>query len=711
MEQKQSERGSDLPARPSKPGPRKAFILAFLVLATAVAYSPVCHNQFVNYDDPLYITNNPRVFQGLSWDAVKWAFTTGQGSNWHPLTWLSLMLDCQLFGEHVFWHHAENVLWHILNTLLLFGILSRATGAVWRPAMVAALFALHPLHVESVAWASERKDMLSTFFAFLALATYLRYAEKPAFSRYALILLFLAFSLLSKGMWVTFPFVLLLLDVWPLERISKIRLPVPPNPSRFGSVTIRRAILEKMPMLAISAAGSVVTLLAQHSGGAVVATSILAVPDRLGNAASSCVLYLWKTIWPSNLAVFYPYQPGLPKLQIGLSCLVLAVITWIALRQFRKRPYLSTGWFWYLGTLVPVIGLVQVGSQAMADRYTYVPLIGIFIAVVWGASEFVSRLKSVPLIAGLAAPVILACGVLTFVQVGVWRDSITLFKHALAVAPESCLAHHNLGYEYLLRGETAAAHRHLEAALKLMPDYAQAQYNFGNCLNKEGDLPGAMEHYRRAIELKPDYEQAYYGLGNALASQGKFDEAEVQFRGALRLKPDYAEAHIKYGNLLFLENKTDAAMSHFRTAVEIQPGNDEALRALAGACARGRNYEEAVKYFRLALKSNKDNPSTLNDLAWILAAEEAPGVHDPAEAINLAKRACELTQFKDPGYLDTLAAACSEANRFDEAAEFVEKASVLARNSGDAALAEKLHSRVSFYRLGIPYHSINPRLR
>jgi protein O-mannosyl-transferase len=688
---------------------RPAIIAAFLIIASVAAYWPVRHAQFINFDDPVYVTNNPKVFHGLTTVGVGWAFTTFHGSNWHPLTWLSHMLDCQVFGENAAGHHWVNVGFHAANAVLLFLLLRAMTGKDWRSVFVAALFALHPLHVESVAWVAERKDVLSTFFGLLTLLTYVRYVRQckvPSSKSkvwYGLALVCFVLGLLSKPMLVTLPFLILLLDYWPLQRFNapKVERCHGPASLQHSDTAISALVWEKLPFFALSAASSAVTFLAQHTGGAVVTMDKLSLPDRIANASLAYLGYLGKTFWPVKLAAYYPLAPGLFKVDAVLSMLALVGLTVLALAAARRAPFLAVGWLWFVGTLVPVIGLVQVGQQAMADRYTYFPLVGVFVIVAWGAADLSSRWRHrrVALCLG-GAGVLIACFACTRAQVRYWQSSIALFSHAIQVTENNALAEHNLGDALSLQGNQREAMNHLDEALRIKPGYPQAHFNRGNAYGVLGEVDRAIADYREAIRNKPDYEQAYCNLGKGLALQGRLDEAKTNFLAALRCKPDYAEAHTKLGNVLMLQGKTGEALEHLHAAVRIQPDYDEGQYFLGAALARQKQFGEAAGCFRAAIKANPGHASALNDLGWLLATCPDAQVRNVPEAIRCAGRACELTGHADPMHLDTLAVAQSEAGQLGQAMVLTEKAIGEATAAGNSALAAQLQAHLSLYRGG-----------
>jgi protein O-mannosyl-transferase len=516
---------------------RPWWICALLVLAIFSAYWPVMGYAFTDFDDPQYVFKNPHVLKGLSWSGVVWAFTHFQ-VNWHPLTWLSHMLDAQLYGTNAGGHHATSVLFHAANAVLLFLLLKHLTGATWRSAMVAALFGLHPLHVESVAWVAERKDVLSTFFFLLALMAYTRYAElkiSPAPSQnqkwYALALVWFSLGLMSKPMLVTLPFVLLLLDYWPLGRISNFK---------FQNAGFRFLLAEKVPFLLLSSGSCVITFLAQQSGKAVMPITSLPAEARIENAFIAYAGYLEKMFWPDSLAAFYPLYIQIDTDAAVIGIVVLLLISGMVFILRRERPYLVTGWFWYLGMLVPVIGLVQVGSQAMADRYTYVPLIGIFIALIWLVSEISTSWPYRRLIVSILSVGILAiCWKLTASQVCYWQNSETLARHALAVTSENSSMQQLLGEGLIEHGKVEEARQHFVEALRICPDSVPALGDLALALVAEGKLDEAIGNCQVALKIQPGELKIHYILANTLSTQGKLSEAIAEYKTVLQIDPDH----------------------------------------------------------------------------------------------------------------------------------------------------------------------------
>jgi tetratricopeptide (TPR) repeat protein len=581
--------------------------LAILITATAAVYAPVRQFGFV-WDDPDYVTENVHVGQGLTWQGVQWALTSTDAANWHPVTWLSHMLDVQLYGMNAGPQHVTNLVLHILNALLLFGLLYRMTGAWGRSTFVAGLFALHPLHVESVAWIAERKDVLSTLFWMLTMWAYVGYARRPGLRRYLPVVLWFGLGLMAKPMLVTLPFVLLLVDFWPLQRMEP------------GGLA--RLVKEKLPLFAMAAISSVVTVVAQRQGGAVAGLWRVPLGVRLLNAPASYLAYIGKMLWPVRLAAFYPLDAATPVLQALLGALLLTGTTLLAIRAGRRHGYFLTGWLWYLGTLVPVIGLAQVGGQSMADRYTYVPLIGLFVIIAWGAPELAGRWRyGRAALAGAAACVLLACAALARAQAGYWSDGVTLWQHALEVTEHNYAAHANLGGILLKQGKTDEAIAHFVAAQRIKPDLAEAQADLGMAYLSQGKFDEAAQRFAAALRIDPNYAEAHATLGNALARQGKVEEAIGEYKEALRLRPAYAEAYNDLGVALGLEGKLYDAGRQFAEAIRINPGFAEAHDNLGNALAGQGKMDEAIGQFGEALRLNPDYAEAHNDLGVALGRQ------------------------------------------------------------------------------------------
>jgi tetratricopeptide (TPR) repeat protein len=562
-----------------------ALICLALALVTTALYWPMTHHNFVNFDDDDYITNNSHVKAGLTWAGVIWAFQTGAAANWHPLTWLSHMLDCQLYGLNPGGHHSTNLLFHVANTLLLFLLLRQLTGALWRSAFVAALFAWHPLHVESVAWAAERKDVLSAFFWMLTLMAYVRYAQKrsrensavPALDSrlwtldYGLALLFFACGLMSKPMVVTLPFVLLLLDFWPLNRFQ-------PGSSARSTINL---IVEKLPFFALTLAASVVTYFVQTSGRALWMPAERPFSSRVANALWAYERYISKTFWPADLSIFYPFPHHWPAGLVIGAALLLAMWSGLSIWRARQNPYLLVGWFWFLGTLIPTIGLVQVGSQSMADRYMYIPSIGLFILVVWGFNDFLNWRPHWRRITTFAGGVALAgCLVGTEIQLSYWQNSIKLFRHAIEATTDNFVAYTCLGMTLSDLGLKKEAMMLCAEAVKISPNSPVAQYNFGMALLRNNRLDEALAHLDAAAQLAPHNSEIQYNLGLFLLLHNKPDEAASHFAATLVERPDFAEAHCRLAQALSQQHKSKEAIFHYREALRLKPAFPEAKAAL-----------------------------------------------------------------------------------------------------------------------------------
>lgn len=536
------------------------FILLAVAVATFVLYWRVKGFEFVHYDDWDYVGRNPMVRRGLTWAGVAWAFTSFEASNWHPLTWLSHMVDVQVYGLEPGPHHLTNVLLHVLNAALLYMALFIMTRSSWRSGLVTALFALHPLHVESVAWVAERKDVLSTLFILLGLIAYIRYVRTGRRLHYGLTLGTLALSLASKPMYVTFPFLLLLLDYWPLARWSRAAT-AQANVKQHKraafdnkAVSASALLVEKIPFLALSAASSLITVVAQRQGGAIRDLVVAPLHWRVANAAASYVDYIRDMIWPARLAVLYPFRMDIPALKIVVAALVLAAITVFAVQYARRFPHLIVGWFWFLGTLVPVIGIVKVGEAARADRYTYFSLIGLFIVLAWSIPEPVTRVRK-RVIAAVSAVALVLLSIVTWKQVGYWENTFALFNRSMAVAGETETARLNLAWAYADRGEYVAADRENRRALQLNEKSHVALNNLGNNLVRAGQYEEALKYYDRVLALRADYVVGHYNRGLALGYLNRLEEAEAAFRKALELKPDFPEAQQNLDYALTLQGK------------------------------------------------------------------------------------------------------------------------------------------------------------
>lgn len=612
---------------------RDTTILILLLGLTLAVYWPVGGHDFILYDDTAYVTENPHVRAGLTPASVAWAFTSPDQPNWHPLTWLSHMLDVRLFGLNPAGHHATSLALHLASTLVLFLLLRRMTGARWRSALVAALFALHPLHVESVAWVAERKDVLSAFLGLLALLAWTGWIARPARLRYGLALLGFAAALMAKPMLVTLPFLLLLLDWWPFGRWSPgagVAGPAPrraaavPEPAGAGPLPLKALVIEKWPFFGLAAAASLTTILFQQRAGAMAAAGHFPAWARVGNAFVSYVTYLIKTVWPSRLAVLYPH-PGaaLAPLRAAGAAALLLGLTAAVWRGSRERPWLAVGWLWFLGMLVPVVGFVPVGLQAWADRYSYLPLIGIFIIVAWGAADLARRSSMTRWVAGLAAGLALVgCAAATRIQLGWWRDSVTLFSRTLAVTRDNAVIENNLGLVLGRMGKTDEAMANLRAALRIWPDYEEAHNNLGNALADRGRWSEAIAEYAETLRLDPRRVQTLNNWGTVLLEQGRFAEAADRFRQALSRQPDHPAARCNLGLALESAGRLDEALAEYREVVRRTPGYAPAWTSLGIALTKQGRPAEAIEAFRRALELNPRDDGARRGLA---AAEAGGG--------------------------------------------------------------------------------------
>jgi protein O-mannosyl-transferase len=579
-------------------------ILLGLAVVTFGIYAQVIGHHFITLDDPTYIQENPMVNRGVTLAGLAWAFTTFHAANWHPLTWISHMIDCQLFGMNAGHQLLVNALIHVANTLLVFWFLLRTTEARWPSALVAALFAMHPLHVESVAWASERKDTISTFFGLLSLIAYVRYAEAPSSRRYMWTATTLAVGLLAKPMLVTWPFVMLLIDYWPLRRFhvarGAIRLGVPRR--REAAAQLWPLLREKLPLVVLVTASAIVTLIAQSHGGAVRTLGHEAITLRLSNALVSYAKYLLLTFWPNDLAVYYPFA-GISAWQIIGSAFLLIGITVFCVSQRRIRPYLIVGWLWFLGTLVPVIGIVQVGGQIMADRYFYIPSIGLFIALVFGLADIAKRWRVAQLLsAGAAAAVLLILAMLTNVQIQRWHDSFTLFEHTLAVTPPNLRIEHNLGVALGVSDRYDEAAAHFEKALQIDPNFYDGLVVMGVTRAHQGRLPEAIEYFRAAIRSQPDVPKARVQLAHALWQEKRDEAALEEMRRAAQLAPKDPDILADLGLALGLAGRIPEAIEQLHEALRLNPNSAEAHNNLGLALLASGKARESIPEFEAALR-------------------------------------------------------------------------------------------------------------
>lgn len=746
-----------------------------LLAATLATYWPALRNDFINYDDPTYVTANDVVKQGLSWEGFKWAFTTGHASNWHPLTWLSHMADVTLFGLKPWGHHLTNLLLHGANSVLLLLLLRQMTGALWQSAFVAALFALHPLHVESVAWVAERKDLLSGFFGILTLIAYARYAgESKAQSPkskvwYAFTLVLFALGLMSKPMLVTWPFVMLLLDFWPLNRISLESKVFSLKSWRLN----QKLLLEKLPFLLLTIVSSIITLVVQR--GAMAKTELLAVEDRLGNAILAYANYLGQTAWPAKLAVFYPFPEHFPVVKFSIAIAILIAISVMAIRLARQHPYMIIGWLWFLGTLVPVIGLVQVGAQARADRYTYLPLIGIFFALSWGLTGLVAQrlwLEKIAAVATLA--VLIALGITSRTQLQHWRDDRSLCTRAAKVTTGNYMAWGGLGiieakagnwpsamtnlmraYEYakthhtersvsyyigvalqmqgkpkealpylqdcvvsvemqpeldhrlslslMDTGQLAEAEGHAKAALAAKPDNLDYNLGMAALLVTKGDMNRAAFIYTTAVEKHPQEPLAIKSYGEFLILVNRSAEAETWLAKAVNLKPTNPAYRKAFAGLLQSNGKTKLAAEQFETAYKLTAPTAQELLTLSELYGQLNQPHQLLDCYNRAIAAGPDSLLALNNCAWLLATSPDDGIRNGVRAVELAERACQISQWKFPVLMGTLAAAYAEAGRFSDAVAMADRAIAKAREGNEEDTARRNAELRELYLQDKPY--------
>jgi Flp pilus assembly protein TadD len=647
--------------------PRQKWLVCALLCAAVLAvFSPALRCDFISFDDPDYVTLNRDIQHALNWQSIKWALTTVHAANWHPLTWISHTVDYRLYGSNPAGHHLTSVALHAASVVMLFLILNHLTGALWPSAFVAAMFGLHPLRVESVVWISERKDVLSTFFWMLTVGAYVRYADnlKSQISNlkffYVLALVFFALGLMAKSMLVTLPFVLLLLDYWPLGRLE------------FGSKCSCRPVVEKIPFFLLAAGDSAVTFLIQNHFGVVKTLRNFPLSVRLANVPFAYVRYIAKNFCPAGLAIFYPSR-FLGPLEVGGSlCLLLAVSLLVA-RRWRTQPYLVVGWCWFLGMLVPTIGLVQVSTQSMADRYSYLPSVGLWIMVAWAVRDWAGVRPWARTLAALGgAAAVMACIVLTPVQIRYWRNSRDLFMRAASVTDQYFLAYYNIGCYAMDQGDYREAVDDYKKALSSEPDntlwsnHSRAYNDLGYAYLHEGQISNAVANFEKALKLEPNYPQAYYNLGRAFLTNNQPDVAVDCFQRALALDPGVAEIHYKLANALVQLSKPAQAITEYSETLRLSPGLDEAA----------------------------------NNLAWLLATCSDRSLRDGARAVRLARQASEHSHDQNPVILGTLAAACAETGNLREAVATAQRAHQLALAQNNPALAVVLESQLRMYQTG-----------
>jgi tetratricopeptide (TPR) repeat protein len=748
--------------------------LAFgLAIVTAAVFAPVRHYGIICFDDPIFVFDNPHIRGGFTFDNIIHAWTQPESGTWRhaqafyvPFTALSYLLNSQFFGMDPATYHLGNVVFHVLNTLLLFAVLLQMTAEPWRSAWVAAMFALHPLHVESVAWIAERKDVVSACFWMLTLLAYVRYVRRPGVRRYLLLPAGFIAALLSKPSVVTLPFALLLLDAWPLHRLTLPGIPFrPPTHGTSPAMPARRpttalVLTEKLPLLFLTA---VFTILVGIWHQYFIAHAITLGPmrvtsmaARIANAIVSYVAYLGQLCWPTRLAIIYPFSP-LPPTQVVAAAVLLFGITLLVMWRVRQQPYLLVGWFWYLGILVPMLGVLRQTENfgVRADRYTYIPSIGIFVIVAWGVPDLLARWRYRHVACTTAAIAALtACIVLSTRQLPVWRNSLSLFQHAVAVTQDNLVGQFVVGNELLQQGHAEAAWEHFVEVTRIAerlrridppywehvgpiePYHSNAEANVGLILVRRGDLDAAKQHYLAALAIDPSYAQAHQRLGGILAAQGDTDGAVAHYRAAVRAEPGFATAHNNLAITLEQLGQTDEALTEYAEGVRLEPENAQSRCNFAAALAGARRLSEAIEQFRIAarlqpqliearfglasayaqagqeraaiaefeqlLREQPEWPPGEAALAWLLATAEDARIRDGARALQLAEDADRRTAHDNPEVLNALAAAYAENGRFREAVATAEQALALAPRRGPSALLTTLPARLAQYRAGQP---------
>ena len=692
-------------------------ICVFLFALTWLIFGQTLWHQFINYDDQDYVFANGEVVKGLTGHGIIWAFTGPHSFNWHPLTSLSHMLDCQVFGLNAGGHHFTSVLFHSIGAVLLFLVLWQLTtnyqlsASVWPSAFVALLFAIHPLRVESVAWVAERKDVLSGVFFFLTIGAYARYVRNPTGGGYALTMLCFAAGLMSKPMLVTLPVLLLALDYWPLNRFtasetSKRKKQEKPGPGK----TAKQLLVEKIPLFALSIASSIATFIAQ--GSAVARIEQFPLGMRIMNAFSSYAVYIWQMFVPKDLTLLYPLtQSQITAGRMATGLLVLIAVTTAVIALRKTRPYLLVGWIWYVVMLAPVIGLIQVGSQAHADRYTYLPQIGLYVMIAWGIADLSASWPARRSILSAAALIITGgLAVLTWKQTALWRDSETVWRHAIKVSTANDTAFRNLGDALFVQDRYDEAIVAYKQALKANRKNAGAENGLGSAFMKTGSVERAVFHYQKAVELRPQDAENHNNLGNALCQKGAFQEGIAEYKRALELRPDpaslyNAETRFNLANVLLRLGQLDEAIANYRQALQIEPNDALCHDNLGTALLRKGAVPEAMEQYKEALRLDSQSAQINGDYAWALATCSDPALRNGADAVQLAERARELSQGKDPVILRTLAVAYAEAGNFPKAIETAQGAGELARAQKNARLLSSLEREIALYQSGSTYRS------
>ena len=687
----------------------KWFVCFALALVTFAAYALVARNGFIGFDDPLFVVCNSHIQQGFSWSAVKWAFRTFDSGNWHPLTWLSHMLDCRLYGLDPAGHHLTSLAFHIANTLLLFLLLHYMTARLWPSAFIALLSGIHPMHVESVAWVFERKDVLSAFFFLLTLLAYARYVEltgKQSLKAglvYGLTLLLFVFGLMAKPMLVTLPCVLCLLDYWPLRRFR--------FPLKSQSVAVfRRLAFEKVPFFVLTAISCVLTFLAQSQSRSIAPAADFPLEARLAHLPVAYAWYVGKLFWPAKLSIYYllnasqTHAAWYSETVVGALAL-MAVVTWLAIRLVTKEPSLLVGWLWFLVMLLPVSGVIQVGDQAYANRYTYLPYIGLLIMLAWGLPTLLAKWRYCQafLLAGalLAAT---ACFKLTIDQVRLWENPQKLDEQALALDENNWIVWDNLGWVFVTQRDLDKALVCLRRATAINPLFYLSWGHLSRVLYGKGELSEARSAHQTALLYAPNKLELYDDFGDLSLATGHFEDAITNFQSALNLAPDQPEICKKLGRAFAGHHENDRAIIQFQNALHLQPHDADAELDLAMVLADNLQVADAISHYRRAIELAPDSAAALNNLSWLLATTSDPRLRAGGKAVRLAEHACQLTQYKKAFLIGTLAAAYAEAGRFNDAVNMAQKAHDLALAEGQKGVAARNKELMALYQAGRAYH-------
>jgi tetratricopeptide (TPR) repeat protein len=672
----------------------KLLICLVIIVATFIAYEPIRHNGFVDYDDNQYITENRTISSGITLHSLNRMFLAHHGM-WHPLTTFTNMLDCEFFDLNPFWHHFVSLLIHIADAVLLFWLLTYLTGAIWPSAFVAAVFALHPLQVESVAWASERKNVLSGLFWFLTMLVYAWYTRKPGTSRYLLLVLIYGLCIMTKPTVITLPLVLLLLDYWPLERFN------PGRAAERKGVSPGRLLMEKIPLLLLSVFLGAITVFVQQQGGTIVTSDRLPIDVRIANALISYIKYIGKFIWPIALAIIYPH-PGknFSEELLLISFLLFVLISAVCIYLGRRKRYLAVGWLWFVGTLVPTIGLIQAGTQAMANRYMYLPMLGLLFIIAWSVKELVanrSRLKII--MAGSAALLLLCALAITRMNVRYWQNSNTLFEHTLKVIPGNDNAEYQYGLILFRQGRLDDAISHFNSAIRINPALIPPRSEIGFILIKQGKVNEAIDYLNELLRYG-DFPRAHYYLGVALMMESKYVEAIKHFRASLIQDPRQPDVLYKMGVALLSTGNPNEAIIAFNKVIKLNPADAETYINLGKAYQQLGRFVPAIEAWSKAAQLSPDNVTVLKSIAFLLVTRENISAQDAEKAISYSRRACELTNYKEAAQIDILAAAFAAAGNFDEAQTTAQKAIDTATAAGQEKLARSIEKRLLLYKQG-----------